>query len=323
MQPCEARHRGMRENGGMTTQPNPNLLRGAVDLAAVAAARQAQEQAAARKDDPTASTVIIDVTEASFEADVIGMSQMVPVVVDLWASWCGPCKQLSPVLEKLAVEYGGRWILAKVDVDAEQQIAAAFRVQSIPTVVAVIGGQVLPLFQGALPEPQVRQYIEELLRVAGEAGIAGSVAAPPDTEPAVAQEEDSRWDRAADAVEAGDWDEAISLYEQLKEVDAEQAEAAIAQVSLVRRTEGVDPAAAIAQADADPLDLAKAKVAADLEVAGGSPEAAFDRLLAVVRATSGDEKAAARDAVLDLFALVGDGDPAVIAARTKLANALF
>ena len=80
----------MRENGGMTTQPNPNLLRGAVDLAAVAAARQAQEQAAARKDDPTASTVIIDVTEASFEADVIGMSQMVPVVVDLWASWCGP-----------------------------------------------------------------------------------------------------------------------------------------------------------------------------------------------------------------------------------------
>lgn len=313
----------MRENGGMTTQPNPNLLRGAVDLAAVAAARQAQEQTAARKDDPTASTVIIDVTEASFEADVIGMSQMVPVVVDLWASWCGPCKQLSPVLEKLAVEYGGRWILAKVDVDAEQQIAAAFRVQSIPTVVAVIGGQVLPLFQGALPEPQVRQYIEELLRVAGEAGIAGSVAAPPDTEPAVAQEEDSRWDRAADAVEAGDWDEAISLYEQLKEVDAEQAEAAIAQVSLVRRTEGVDPAAAIAQADADPLDLAKAKVAADLEVAGGSPEAAFDRLLAVVRATSGDEKAAARDAVLDLFALVGDGDPAVIAARTKLANALF
>ncbi|HNL51058.1 MAG TPA: tetratricopeptide repeat protein [Actinomycetota bacterium] len=307
----------------MTTQPNPNLLRGAVDLAAVAAARQAQEQAAARKDDPTASTVIIDVTEASFEADVIGMSQMVPVVVDLWASWCGPCKQLSPVLEKLAVEYGGRWILAKVDVDAEQQIAAAFRVQSIPTVVAVIGGQVLPLFQGALPEPQVRQYIEELLRVAGEAGIAGSVAAPPDTEPAVAQEEDSRWDRAADAVEAGDWDEAISLYEQLKEVDAEQAEAAIAQVSLVRRTEGVDPAAAIAQADADPLDLAKAKVAADLEVAGGSPEAAFDRLLAVVRATSGDEKAAARDAVLDLFTLVGDGDPAVIAARTKLANALF
>jgi putative thioredoxin len=311
----------MRDNGAMTTQPNPNLLRGAVDLAAVAAARQAQEQAAARKDDPAASRVIIDVTEASFEADVIGMSQTVPVVVDLWASWCGPCKQLSPVLEKLAVEYAGRWILAKVDVDAEQQIAAAFRVQSIPTVVAVIGGQVLPLFQGALPEPQVRQYLEELLRVAGEAGISGSVGAAPASEPAV--EEDSRWDRAADAVEAGEWDLAISLYEQLKEVDAEQAQAAIAQVSLVRRTEGVDPVSALAEADADPMDLAKAKRAADLEVASGAPESAFERLLAVVRASSGEEKAAAKDAVLDLFALVGDGDPAVVAARTKLANALF
>lgn len=312
----------MRDNGRMTTQPNPNLLRGAVDLAAVAAARQAQEQAAARKDDPTASRVIIDVTETSFEADVIGMSQVVPVVVDLWASWCGPCKQLSPILEKLAVEYGGRLILAKVDVDAEQQIAAAFRVQSIPTVVAVIGGQVLPLFQGALPEAQVRQYLEELLRVAGEAGVTGSVGAAPEAEPAL-EEEDTRWDRAADAVEAGDWDLAISLYEQLKAVDAEQAEAAIAQVALVRRTEGVDAAAALAAADAEPLDLAKAKVAADVEVATGAPDAAFDRLLAVVRASSGDEKAAARDAVLELFALVGDGDPAVIAARTKLANALF
>ena len=312
----------MRDNGAMTTQPNPNLLRGAVDLAAVAAARQAQEQAEARKSDPAAARVIIDVTEASFEADVIGMSQMVPVVVDLWASWCGPCKQLSPILEKLALEYGGRWILAKVDVDAEQQIAAAFRVQSIPTVVAVIGGQVLPLFQGALPEAQVRQYLEELLRVAGEAGIAGSVGAAPAPEPVVA-EEDDRWDRAADAVEAGDWDLAISLYEQLKEIDAEQAEAAIAQVELVRRTEGVDTATALTQADADPTNLDKAKVAADVEVAGGNPEAAFERLLAVVRASGGDEKAAARDALLDLFALVGDGDPAVIAARTKLANALF
>ena len=140
------------------------------------------------------------------------------------------------------------------------------------------------MFQGALPEPQVRQYIEELLRVAGGSRhrrLRGSASGR--RNPLWRRRRDSRWDRAADAVEAGDWDEAISLYEQLKEVDAEQAEAAIAQVSLVRRTEGVDPAAAIAQADADPLDLAKAKVAADLEVAGGSPEAAFDRLLAVVR----------------------------------------
>jgi putative thioredoxin len=295
-------------------------LRGAVDLSALAAAREAQQQAAARQADPNASNVIIDVTEATFESQVIVASQTVPVVVDLWATWCGPCKQLSPILEKLAVEYGGRWVLAKVDVDAQQQIAAAFQVQSIPTIVALIKGQVLPLFQGALPEPQVRQYIEELLRVAGEAGVAGSVGSAPAAEvPA----EDPRWDEAADAIEAGQWDAAISLYEQLRAVDAEQADAAIAQVELVRRTQGVDPSLAIEQADADPHDLAKARTAADVEVAQGRPESAFERLLVVVRAASGDDKTAARDALVDLFGLVGDTDPAVVAARTKLANALF
>jgi putative thioredoxin len=306
----------------MTTQPNPNLaMRGAVDLSALAAAREAQAQAAARKADPNAARVIIDVTEASFESQVIATSQTVPVVVDLWATWCGPCKQLSPILEKLAVEYAGRWVLAKVDVDAQQQIAAAFQVQSIPTIVAVIKGQVLPLFQGALPEPQVRQYIEELLRVAGEAGVTGSVGSAP-TE-AEQPQEDPRWDAAADAIEAGNWDEAIALYEQLRAVDPEQAQAAIAQVQLVRRTEGVDPSTSIAAADDDPTNLEKAKTAADIEVAQGAPDAAFERLLVVVRASAGDDKAAARDALVDLFALVGDADPAVIAARTKLANALF
>ncbi len=306
----------------MTTQPNPNLVRGAVDLSALAAAREAQAQAAARQADPNASKVIVDVTEATFESQVIGTSQTVPVVVDLWATWCGPCKQLSPVLEKLAVEYGGRWVLAKVDVDAEQQIAAAFQVQSIPTIVAVIKGQVLPLFQGALPEAQVRQYIEELLRVAGEAGLAGSVA----TAPGEAVEEpadDPRWDAAADAIEAGEWDTAIGLYEQLRSVDPEQAQAAIAQVELVRRTEGVDLTTAMADADADPHDLAKAKVAADIEIAQGRPDEAFERLLVVVRDSFGEEKAAARDALVDLFSLVGEGDPSVTSARTKLANALF
>lgn len=302
----------------MTTQPNPNFLRGAIDLGALAAAREAQEQAAARKNDPAAANVIIDVTEASFEADVIAASSVVPVVVDLWASWCGPCKQLSPILEKLAVEYGGRWILAKVDVDAEQQIAAAFRVQSIPTIVAVIKGQVLPLFQGALPEAQVRQYLDELLRVAEQSGVSGSVGAG---QAAPEPEEDTRWDQAADAIEAGDYDTATALYEQLRAVDPEQAGAAIAQVALVRRIDGVDPIAALAAADADPTDLALARVAADVQVAQGQPDAAFDRLLTVVR--SATDKAPARDALVELFALVGDADPAVKAARTKLANALF
>jgi putative thioredoxin len=302
----------------MTTQPNPNFLRGAIDLGALATAREAEAQAAARKNDPAAANVIIDVTEASFESDVIAASNSVPVVVDLWATWCGPCKQLSPILEKLAVEYAGRWVLAKVDVDAQQQIAAAFRVQSIPTIVAVIKGQVLPLFQGALPEAQVRQYIDELLRVAEQAGVSGSVGM---AEPSLEPEEDPRWDQAADAIEAGDYATATALYEQLRAVDPEQAGAAIAQVALVSRIDGVDPVAALAAADADPADLELARTAADVEVAQGQPEAAFDRLLAVVRGSA--DKAPARDALVELFALVGDADPVVKAARSKLANALF
>jgi len=122
--------------------------------------------------------IIRDVTESSFSQDVVSQSATVPVVLDLWADWCGPCKQLTPVLEQLVLEYRGRLVLAKVDVDAQPQIAAAFQVQSIPSVFAVVAGQPVPLFQGALPEPQVRAYLEELLRVAAENGVTGRLPDP-------------------------------------------------------------------------------------------------------------------------------------------------
>jgi putative thioredoxin len=186
-------------------------------------------------------------------------------------------------------------------------------------VVAVIKGQVLPLFQGALPEAQVRQYIDELLRVADQAGVSGTASGSP--APAAEPQEDPRWDQAADAIEAGDYDTATAMYEQLRSVDPETAGIALAQVALMRRLEGVSPAAAIAAADASPKDLDLAKVAADVELAQGQPEAAFERLLVVVRSSA--DKTPAREALVELFTLVGDSDPAVKAARTKLANALF
>lgn len=290
----------------------PFSARGAIDLGALATARQNQQRAAAAAASAPAG-VIIDVTEASFEADVIQRSMTVPVVLDLWATWCGPCKQLSPVLETLAAEGGGRWVLAKVDVDANPRISAAFQVQSIPSVFAVIKGQPVPLFQGAYPEAQIRQILDELLKVAAEQGLAGSIAegAEPGDAPAEPPV-DPRFEAAFDAIEAGDWDAAARAYQAVLDASPADADAkaGLAMVGLYRRTEGADPAAA------DDL------MAADLEALSGDWAAAFTRLIGVVQRTSGDEREAARDRLLELFLVAGD-DPAVAKARTALASALF
>lgn len=122
---------------------------------------------------------VINVTTTSFEVDVLQRSMEIPVVLDLWATWCEPCKQLSPILEKLAVEYAGEWILAKVDVDQEPQIATAFQVQSIPSIFGIVNGQPIPLFQGAQAEAQIRPILDELLKVALEQGLQGSASSTP------------------------------------------------------------------------------------------------------------------------------------------------
>jgi len=179
-------------------QPRDFSLYGAVDLGARQAAAQRRQQAAqssgpaAGQDDASGGTVI-DVSEETFNADVVERSRTTPVIMDLWAEWCGPCKQLSPVLEKLAIEAGGQWILAKVDVDANPQLSAALQVQSIPMVVAVIGGQLVDGFMGAVPEPQVRQWISQVLAVAAKMGLNvappadGAEAGEPADDPVVAE----------------------------------------------------------------------------------------------------------------------------------------
>lgn len=305
-----------------STPPSPRLdLRGAVDLSGLG-----QRQAAAGAA-PSASNgpFVVDVTDATFGEQVVQQSMTVPVVIDLWATWCGPCKQLSPVLEKLAAEYGGRLLLAKVDVDANPQIAQAFGVQSIPTVVAVIKGQPVPLFQGAVPEPQVRKVFDELLRVAAENGVTGRLDGGTDQEAPAEPELPPLHAEAYDAIERGDLDAAADAYQRaLAESPADDmAKAGLAQVELLRRTQGVDPAQARAAAAANPTDVDAGLRCADLDVLGGHVEDAFARLVDLVRATSGDERERVRQRLLELFDVVGADDPRVLAARRALASALF
>jgi putative thioredoxin len=307
------------------SQPTPPMsMHGAVDLGALSAAREAAAQS--RQAVAGAPEGLIrNVTTAAFQAEVLEQSMTVPVVIDLWADWCGPCKQLTPVLEKLAAEYGGRWVLAKVDVDAEQQIAAAFQVQSIPSVFAVIGGQPLPLFQGALPEAQVRQYLDALLAEAAKHGVTGTLAAAPTAPEPEEAAGHPGLDAAFDAVESGDWQAARAAYRSVLDSEPGNADAAagLRLVDLYERTAGVEAPAAIAAAAAAPDDLSANLLAADLEALNGSWAAAFDRLVGLVRRTAGQDRAAVRDRLVELFDVAGAGEPAVAKARVALANALF
>lgn len=316
----------------MTTPTPPSRvpLRGAVDLAAVAAAREAQaaaEQRLASGDVPPAAGVVVDVTEATFQTEVLDRSFQVPVVVDLGSPRAQPSAVLTPTLSALATEHAGTWVHARVDVDTSPRIAQAFGVQAIPSVFAVIKGQPMELFQGVLPEPQLRELLAELLRVAAANGVTGRVegvegeADDVEAEPPV----DPRFDAAYDAIEAGDWDAAEAAYQAvLNQTPADvEAKAGLAQVALLRRTDGADPATALAAADAAPDSLEAQALAADIELLTGRVDEAFARLVALVARTSGDERTAARDHLLGLFLLVGDTDPRVGKARTALANALF
>lgn len=254
--------------------------------------------------------VMVDVTEATFQAEVLERSLTTPVVVDLWAEWCGPCKQLSPLLEKLAMEYRGAFVLAKIDVDANPRLAQMFRVQSIPMVYAVVGGQPIDAFTGVVPEAQLRQWLDAVLKAAGVEVPAA---------------EDPRLAEADQALLAGDLDAAERAYQKiLAESPADAAaEAGLAQVSLARRVAGVDRSAALAAADTAPDDVDAQLLAADLEVFGGEAEQAYQRLVDLVRRTSGADRERVRQHLVSLFTIAGPDDPAVASARRSLANALF
>ncbi|MDQ1540220.1 MAG: putative thioredoxin [Actinomycetota bacterium] len=261
---------------------------------------------------------VIDVTEASFQVDVIERSMTVPVVIDFWAAWCGPCKQLSPILEKLATESAGAWVLAKIDVDSNQRLAAAAGVQGIPAVKAVWQGGIVGEFTGAVPEPEVRGWISQLLAATNAASADGAL--EPD-ESAL----DPQFAAAAASFEQGDYDAAEKAYEAIlanTPADA-MAAGALAGVRLFKRAEGLDPDVTRKAADAAPDDVAAQTAAADVDLLEGYVAEAFQRLLALVARTSGADRDRARLHLLGLFDAVGTDDPQVGAARAALSRALF
>src|SRR5215510_9027241 len=304
----------MRQDGVMQ-QRNFSLYK-AVDIGARQAAAQRQQASAAASQDAPRGEYVFDVTEATFEADVLERSRTVPVIMDLWADWCGPCKQLSPVLERLAGEAAGAWVLAKLDVDANPQLSAALQVQSIPMVVAVVGGQLVPGFLGALPEAQGRQPADGPEN--GEAPEPGEVPGQDGfREPELAE--------AQQAMERGDLDAAAGAFERLLARDPGNpvATVGLAQVNLFRRVNSYDQAQARRDAAAHPGDVDAQIRVADIEMSLGNAEEAFDRLLGVIRRTSGEDRDKVRLHLVSLFEMFPPRDPRVTKARSTLSSLLF
>jgi putative thioredoxin len=324
----------MRQDGVMQQQPSTFSLQGAVDLGArqqQAQRRQRAEQAPAPGE---SSGYVIEVTDETFNTEVVARSRNVPVILDLWAEWCEPCKQLGPVLEKLAAEADGAWILAKVDVDANPQLSQALQVQSIPMVVAVVAGQVADGFLGALPEQDVRAWLGQVMQVAERLGLApaapngqnGEAAQPggpgDPRDPAMS---DPAFGDAQQAMERGDLEGAAEAFEKVLTNNPGHpvATMGLRQVELMRRVGDYDQKATRQAAADHPEDVDAQLRMADLELATGQADASFARLLKVIGSTTAEDRNKARVHLLSLFEIFPPRDPRVTKARGALSSLLF
>lgn len=326
-------------------QPRNMSMSGVVDLAAVKAASEAKAKAeqaraeAARNGGESsaasASSLVIDVSEETFESDVLQRSTEVPVVINFWAEQAPASVQLGDTLAALAGQYAGRFVVAQVDVYANQMLFQQFGVQGIPAVFAVLAGQAMPLFQGAAPEDQIREVLDQLIAVAEqrfgivgrpvEGGAGEAQAAPAERPERPATPQEIALSAAHDALDHGDLGGAIQAYKNVLSDDPGNAEAklGLAQAELLNRVQDADPQTVRKAAADNPADVPAQLAAADLDLAGGHVEDAFGRLVDAVRRTAGEDRDVARLRLLELFEVIGADDPRVTAARAALARVLF
>lgn len=287
-------------------------MAGAVDLSALK-----QRPATGDGGAPSAPAGGVEITEANLEDEVLVRSSQVPVVVLLWSPRSDASVALGDALAALANADGGKWSLATVNVDVVPRVAQMFGVQAVPTVVALAAGQPLSSFQGPQPPEQLRKWIDSLL-----SAVAGKL--PGSGEAEQAEEVDPELAAARAHLDAGDFDAARAAYQAILDANPTHAEAkgAVRQIGFLQRATARAPGAIVA-ADANPDDIETAFAAADVEILQQNVAAAFDRLIGLIKRTSGDDRTTVRTRLIELFELFDPADPEVIAGRRKLANALY
>lgn len=309
--------------------PLPGNLRGAVDLSSLVNRRTPPAGAAApaASGAPAANPLLLTAGDAEFD-QVVQLSSRVPVIVDLRGPWAEESTSMTALLEKVVVSYAGAFVLVGVDVESAPQLAQAFQVQAVPTVAAIIGGRPVPLFSGLLAEDQLRDLLEQVLQLAAQNGVTGTI--PVDAAPAEGAEPEPEplpphHQEAYDAIERGDYSTAISAYETAiaQNPRDDLAVAGLAQVKLLHRLQGRTLEDIRSTAAAEPSNLDAQLAVADLDVSGGHVEDAFDRLLAMFPRLDAEGKAATRARLLDLFEIVGQTDPRVNKARARLTTLLY
>ncbi|HEX6759558.1 MAG TPA: tetratricopeptide repeat protein [Propionibacteriaceae bacterium] len=300
---------------------------GAVDLSQLA--QRAKQSAPATPLGPRAAggSYVIEVTEQTFEAETIRKSVKYPVIVEFYSPRVATGQQLSDALIEIANASDGKFLLARLNVDAAPGIVQALGLQAVPTVIALLSGQLAPLFQGVLPKDQVQVAIDQLLKAAVANGMVGRAEpvgseSPPTAEPE--PEADPRYAAADAALQRGDFAGARDEFDKLLQVNPNDADAQAgkAQAGLFARAALLDPKSTIAAAEgSDDLDIQLA--AADVELISGQAEAAFARLIGMIKRLSGEEQNQARVRLLELFETLGNSDERVLKARRDLMTALF